>query len=80
MAHNPGAYIFNLGQGKENTVLDIVQAFEKNHGIRIPCEHKARRPGDLEAVYANPTYANEVLDWRASRDISRIVADVANRG
>lgn len=57
--------VFNLGTGHGSTVLEVISAFEKANGIRIPYEIGARRPGDLEEVYASNKKAKELLKWES---------------
>ena len=57
--------VFNLGTGHGYSVLDMVKAFENATGIAIKYTIAPRREGDVEAVYADTTKANEVLGWKA---------------
>jgi UDP-glucose 4-epimerase len=61
---NP-AEVFNLGTGTGLSVLEIIKTFEKVNGIEIPYQIVGRREGDIEQVWADPTYANQVLGWKA---------------
>lgn len=54
---------FNLGSGTGSTVLEIVAAFEKANGIKIPYEIKPRRAGDIEQAYADYSLAQQELGW-----------------
>ena len=65
----------NLGTGKPYSVLDMVQAFEKASGQKIPYEISARRQGDLAAYYADPTLATKLLQWKTSFDIRAMCED-----
>lgn len=71
----PGAWTVNLGTGQGYSVLDIVKAFEKACGKRIPYQIVARRPGDVAQCYADPALAVEMLGWRAERDLQQMCAD-----
>ena len=67
---NPkGFKAINLGTGKGYSVLEVVRAFEKASGRKIPYKIVQRRPGDVSASYADSTLANSELDWRATKDI-----------
>ena len=55
--------VFNLGSGDGVTVLEAINAFEKVSGIKLNFETGARRPGDVEAVYANNDLARNTLGW-----------------
>lgn len=57
--------IFNLGTGNGVSVLEIIETFEKVNGIKVPYEIVARRPGDVEQVWADTTFANNELGWKA---------------
>jgi len=65
----------NLGTGRGYSVLDMVKAFEKASGREIPYCIAPRRPGDIAACYADPSYAKKVLGWEASRGIDVMCAD-----
>ncbi|MFN4299583.1 MAG: UDP-glucose 4-epimerase GalE [Thermaurantimonas sp.] len=57
--------VYNLGTGEGYSVLQMVKAFEEATGITIPYRIVNRRPGDVEAVYADTRLANEKLGWKA---------------
>ncbi len=57
--------IFNLGTGKGSSVLEVVNAFEKATGEKLNYKIVGRRPGDVESVYADTSYANNELGWKA---------------
>ena len=61
--------IFNLGTGRGLSVLEIIETFEKVNAVKVPCKIVARREGDIEKVWADPTYANEVLGWTATETL-----------
>lgn len=65
----------NLGTGKGYSVLDMVKAFEKASGKKIPYKIAPRRPGDIAKCYADPSYAKEVLDWEAQHNIEEMCED-----
>jgi UDP-glucose 4-epimerase len=60
---------FNLGTGRGQSVLEVVQAFEAATQVKLNYRIVDRRPGDIEQIYADTTLANEVLGWKAHRDI-----------
>lgn len=66
---------FNLGTGVGTSVLELLHAFEKASGRKLPYVVGDRRPGDLAAYWADPSRANRELDWRATRSIDEICAD-----
>ena len=65
----------NLGTGRGYTVLELVAAFERMNGIRIPRKFVERRPGDIATCYANPARAKSTLGWSAKRGIEEMVRD-----
>jgi len=72
---NPGAVAYNLGTGQGYSVLEMVAAFERACGKKIPYEIVARRPGDVAVSYADPAKAGEELGWEAVRGIDAMCAD-----
>jgi UDP-glucose 4-epimerase len=65
----------NLGTGKGYSVLDMVHAFEKASGKKIPYKITARRAGDIAKCYADPSYAKEMLGWSAKKDVDAMCED-----
>lgn len=61
--------VFNIGTGIGYSVLDIINAFEKTTGIKINYKIVERRSGDVEAVYADTSLANQELRWKALYNI-----------
>ncbi len=61
--------IFNLGTGRGLSVMEIIKTFEKVNKIQVPHEIVARREGDIEQVWADPTFANEELGWKAEESV-----------
>ena len=70
-----GVLIYNLGTGKGYSVLDVVHAFEKACGKKIPYTVKPRRPGDIATCYADPAKAKAELGWEARYGIEEMCAD-----
>ena len=66
---NPGAESFNLGTGQGISVLELVRAFQRANGVEIPYIITDRRAGDAPMYYADTQKAEEVLGWRAERDL-----------
>lgn len=62
--------IFNLGTGNGLSVLQLINTFEEATGVKVPHKIAGRRAGDIEKVWANPTYANKVLGWKADTPIA----------
>ena len=61
--------IFNLGTGDGVSVLELLESFERATGVKVPRKIVGRRAGDIEKVWAYPTYYNEVLGWKAETPI-----------
>lgn len=61
--------IFNLGTGLGTSVLELIAAFERATGVKVPHKIVGRREGDIEKVWADPTHANKVLGWTAKESI-----------
>ncbi|MES2882500.1 MAG: UDP-glucose 4-epimerase GalE, partial [Bacteroidota bacterium] len=61
--------VFNLGTANGVTVLEAINAFEKESGIKLNYEMGPRRPGDVVAIYANNNKAKEKLGWNPRRSI-----------
>ena len=76
---NPGIGAHNLGTGQGQTVLEVVQGFERATGVTIPYDIVERRPGDAPAVFADPALARRELGWSAELDIDAMCADAWNR-
>lgn len=70
-----GVDYFNIGTGVGYSVLDIVHAFEKATGVKIPYVISPRRPGDIDECYADPSKAYELLGWKAEKNIEDMCRD-----
>ena len=60
---------FNLGTGKGLSVLELISLFEKATNVKVPFTIAGRREGDIEQIWADPRYANEVLGWKTVETI-----------
>ena len=65
---------FNLGTGKGSSVLEVINAFEKVSGKKLPYKIVDRREGDVIAAYANTDKANAVLGWKAHSNLEESLA------
>jgi len=65
----------NLGTGQGHSVLEVVRAFERASGRPVPLDMVARRPGDVDATYADASLARELLGWQATRGLDTMCAD-----
>lgn len=72
---NPGVSIYNLGTGRATSVLEMVAAFERASGEKLPYKITPRRPGDLAKICANPTKAEKELGWKTELDIEDAMRD-----
>ena len=75
---NCGIAIYNLGTGHGYSVLDVVKAFEKANGLKVPYVIKPRRPGDIATCYCNPAKAKRELGWEAKFGIEEMCRDSWN--
>lgn len=73
-----GLYIYNLGTGKGTSVLDMVKAFEKATGEKVPYKIVPRRPGDIAECYADSKKAQEELEWQTTKTIEDMCRDSWN--
>ena len=71
---NCGLFICNLGTGKGCSVLDVLHAYEKACGKKLPYVVDPRREGDLPAFYADPAKAKAELGWEAELGIEEMCA------
>ena len=70
-----GCEVFNLGTGTGYSVLDMVKAFEKANGVKVPYQIVDRRPGDLPTCYADPAKSAGVLGWKAEKNLEDMCRD-----
>ena len=73
-----GSNAYNLGAGKEYSVLDIVKAFEKTNDVKIPYKILPRRAGDIDAFWADPTKAEKELGFVVTLGIEDMCKDSWN--
>ena len=66
--------IFNIGTGRPASVLELVNAFEKVNGVKVNYRFAPRRPGDVTAIWADPSLANRELGWKAERTLEDTLA------
>lgn len=75
MQQHKGESVFNLGTGNGYSVLDMVHAFEKVTGRKVPYKIAPRRPGDLATVYASPDKSAQLLGWKAEYGLEEMCRD-----
>ena len=73
-----GLFIYNLGTGVGYSVLDMVKAFEKATGKKVPYKIAPRRAGDIATCYADPKKAKEELGWTATKTLEDMCKDSWN--
>ena len=78
IASNCGVKVYNLGTGRGYSVLELIHAFEKVSGIKIPYVIEERRLGDIAISYSDPTKANKELEWKAEYNILDMCRDSWN--
>lgn len=78
LQRHSGVEAFNLGTGQGYSVLDMVQAFERENVVAVPYVLTERRPGDVAVCYANPAKAQQLLDWKAELGLADMVRDSWN--
>ena len=73
-----GVDAYNLGTGHGYSVLQLVETFKKVNDIDVPYQIVGRRSGDIAACFADPTYAEEQLNWKAEKEIEEMCRDSFN--
>lgn len=68
----------NLGTGIGYSVKEVLEAFEKENDIKVNTHYGNRRKGDIESVYADPSYAEKLLGWKATLGLKEMVTSVWN--
>jgi UDP-glucose 4-epimerase len=66
--------IFNLGTGNGFSVLEVIQSFERVSGQKLNYQIVDRRPGDIEKVWADTSFANDELGWKAELSLDEMMA------
>lgn len=75
LAGRPGVVTYNLGTGQGYSVLDMVKAFEKASGRKVPYKIAPRRAGDIAQCYADPTLAQKELGWQTEHGLQEMCED-----
>ncbi|MDR0364954.1 MAG: UDP-glucose 4-epimerase GalE [Bacteroidales bacterium] len=70
--------IFNIGTGQGYSVLEVIQSFEKVSGRKLDYEIVGRRSGDIEKIWADTTFANKELGWKAVLGIDEMMLSAWN--
>ncbi len=77
-AMRAGVLTYNLGSGEGTSVLEMIAAFEKASGKKLPYEIVGRRDGDLAETYADPSLALKELGWKTELTIEDAMKDTLN--
>jgi UDP-glucose 4-epimerase len=75
LSRTGGSITANLGTGRGHSVLEVVAAFERASGRKVPLERHPRRPGDIASYYADASLAKRELGWQARRDLDEMCRD-----
>jgi UDP-glucose 4-epimerase len=67
--------IVNIGTGIGYSVLDMIKAFEKASGKKVPYQIVQRRTGDISTCYSDSSFAKEVLNWESKKTIDDMCID-----
>ncbi len=70
--------IFNLGTGNGYSVLEVIKSFEKVSKHKLNYKIVDRRPGDVEQVWADTSFANDELGWKAEKGIDEMMLSAWN--
>ncbi|MCI8371181.1 MAG: UDP-glucose 4-epimerase GalE [Lachnospiraceae bacterium] len=76
--NHSGVEAFNIGTGTGYSVLDMVKAFEKVNGVPVPYQITPRRPGDVAVCYADSSKAQQILGWKAQKNLEDMCRDSWN--
>jgi len=69
---------FNIGTGNGCSVMELVNAFKKATGVDLPYKIVGRRAGDIEKIWADTSYANNELGWKAEKSIEETLLSAWN--
>lgn len=75
---NEAFEVFNIGTGTGSSVLEVIQTFERVNQIPVPHTMGPRRAGDVVQVWAETTKVENVLGWKAKRDLAEMLKDAWN--
>ncbi len=74
LAGGNGSFAVNLGTGTGASVQEVISAVQRVTGNKVPHKFVPRRPGDPPALVANPSKAQSLLNWKATRGLDQIVS------
>lgn len=67
--------VFNVGTGQGNTVLELIEIFEKVNNLKLNYSIGNRRPGDIEAIYTDTSKIESKLGWKAKKELPASLKD-----
>jgi len=70
--------VFNLGTGNGYSVLEVINSFKRISGVELSYKFVDRRSGDIEKVWADTTFANEELGWKAEKGLDEMMLSAWN--
>ncbi len=65
---------FNVGTGSGYSVMQLVKAFIKVTGVDLKYKVVGRRAGDIEKIWADTSYGNNELGWKAEKTLEETLA------
>ena len=65
---------FNIGTGNGYSVLETIQTFERINGVKVNYQLVDRRPGDIEQIFADTSFANKELGWKAEKGLEEMMS------
>ncbi|MEY3399001.1 MAG: hypothetical protein RL220_1595 [Bacteroidota bacterium] len=77
-AQSHGFQVYNLGQGRGHTVLEVITAFERATGLKVPYRIGPRRAGDVEQIWADTSKSNAELGWKTRYTIEDALSHAWN--
>ena len=72
---NEAVNVFNVGTGKGNTVLELIETFEKVNQLKLNYSIGDRRPGDIDAIYTDTSKIESKLGWKAKKELPTSMKD-----
>lgn len=75
LGKQPGLFVANLGSGTGSSVLQVLTAFERATSKNISYVFKDRRAGDISTSFADPSNANQLLNWKTTKTLESMCAD-----
>ncbi|HNW88339.1 MAG TPA: UDP-glucose 4-epimerase GalE [Bacteroidales bacterium] len=70
--------VFNLGTGNGFSVLEVINSFERVSGVKLNYRFAPRREGDIVKIWSDCTLANNVLGWKAEKDLDGMMLSAWN--